>query len=319
MLLETVCLLSVFFILYQLLIWKRKKNYRVPDLSNKVAIVTGASRGIGKGIAIGLAEGGATIYITGRSKDKVSKFGTSLQDTADAINRAGGVAHMIECDHFEDDQIISMIDEVFKREGRVDVLVNNVFFVPEGRWTMPFWEQKMGYWDPTFAVGLRCHYLASCYAAEKMVEAKSGLIVNISSCGAKYYMYNPAYGAGKAALDKMSIDMGKDLDQHNVASISLWPGIVKTEYILHKKESIRRIWGIDVEKLGEDPLFSGRAVASLIDDKSYMRWNKKVKHVAELAEYYGFRDTDGSLPPPTYGIRFFLSYAWYRLLAKLGF
>jgi len=114
-------------------------------------------------------------------------------------------------------------------------LVNNVFNVPPGKWTTPFWEQKMGYWDPTFRVGLRCHYLASCFAAERMIKERTGLIINISSFGAERYLYNVAYGTGKAALDRMTFDMAKDLAPYNVGCVSLWPGVVRTESIMEKK------------------------------------------------------------------------------------
>eukprot|EP01129_Flabellula_baltica_P010274 TRINITY_DN4326_c0_g1_i1.p1 TRINITY_DN4326_c0_g1~~TRINITY_DN4326_c0_g1_i1.p1 ORF type:complete len:328 (+),score=51.83 TRINITY_DN4326_c0_g1_i1:25-984(+) len=298
--------------LYLSLIYYRKITYKTPSLTGKVAIVTGASRGIGKGIAIALGESGMTVYITGRSKYKVSEYNTSLEITAKLIEEAGGVAKMIECDHFNDDEVISMIHQVYQAEGRIDVLVNNVFYVPSGRWTMPFWEQKTGYWDPTFACGVRCHYLASCYAAEYMVKDGSGLIVNISSAGAKGYMYNPAYGAGKAAVDKMSRDMGQDLKKYNVGCVSLWPGLVKTEYIVQKKESYKRHFNVDIDQLGEDPTFTGKAISNILND-NYMKWNGKVVSAADVAGYYGFRDVDGSFPTATGSIRFYVLYAFYRV------
>jgi len=180
----------------------RRFLWKTPNLKGKIALVTGASRGIGKGIAIALGEAGCTVYITGRSVDENHPSGKGLIDTAQQIIKGGGIAKMVQCDHSKDEDIENCFRKIFAEEGKLDILVNNVFQVPEGKWVTPFWEQKMGYWDPTFLVGVRCHYLASCIAAVEMVKRKCGLIINISSFGATNYVYNVAYGAGKAAVDK---------------------------------------------------------------------------------------------------------------------
>nr|MCU0686195.1 SDR family NAD(P)-dependent oxidoreductase [Polyangiaceae bacterium] len=176
--------------------------------------------------------------------------------------------------------------------GRLDVLVNNAFAIPDGRVVGPFWELPIAQWDTMHRVGLRSHFIAGVLAAPIMIAAGQGLIVNVSSFGAKHYAISVAYGVGKAGVDRMSRDMARELQPHGVCAVSLWPGVVKTERLL--VESARL--GFEPSE-GESPQLSGRAVAALAADPGRMAKSGQSLVVAELAREYGFTDLDGKVPP----------------------
>jgi NAD(P)-dependent dehydrogenase (short-subunit alcohol dehydrogenase family) len=253
-------------------------------LNTKVALVTGASRGVGKGIAHELIESGATVYITGRS-------------VADMKYISGkGIA--IECDHCDDEQVRSAFRRIAAEQGRLDILVNNVWggyenMVENGEftWPRPFWQQPLWRWDAMFQAGVRAHYLASQLAAQMMVAQRNGLIVNLSFWAAQKHIGNVAYGVSKAATDKMTADMSHELREHNVAVVSLYPGLVRTEKVLASAA-----W-LDLSN-SESPQFIGRAVVALAGDAKIMEKTGKVLVAASLAKEYGFMDIDGKSPRP---------------------
>ena len=259
-------------------------------LSGRVAIVTGASRGVGKGIALGLGEAGATVYVTGRSVTTGRIPGT-IGETAEAVTALGGKGIAVACDHANDAEVAAAFERVVKEAGRIDVLVNNAFSIPEGKLHGRFWELPLSQWDEIHGVGLRSHFVASALAAPTMIARGSGLIVNVSSFGAKLYAVSVAYGTGKAALDRMTRDMAKELAPLGVTVVSIWPGIVRTERLAIEPERL----GYDPSG-GESPRLSGRAVAALAADPEVTRHTGKSLVVAELAAEYGFTDVDGSLP-----------------------
>ena len=198
-------------------------------LTGKVCVVTGASKGIGRGIAVQLGQAGATVYITGRSVDK-------LQECAQEIEKRGGKAVPVATDHSKDDDVKELFERVKSENyGRLDILVNNAFAGVDmiARNTgKEFWhEDPVNQWDCINGVGLRNHFICTPYAARMMVERKDGLIVNVSSFGGLRYLFNVCYGIGKAAKDRMAADCAHELRKSNVTMISLWPGPVKTEYI----------------------------------------------------------------------------------------
>lgn len=263
-------------------------------LEGRICIVTGASRGVGKGIALGLGEAGATVYVTGRST-KSAASGTlpgTIDETAAEVTSLGGRGIAVACDHAVDAEIAALIARVKAEHGVVDVLVNNVFAIPDGKLVAPFWELPIAQWDVMHRVGLRSHYVASWHVAKVMIANKRGLIVNVSSFGAKIQAVNVAYGVGKAGVDRMTRDMGRELKVHGVSVVSLWPGIVKTERLLLEPDRV----GFDLTN-GESPTFSGRAVAALAADPELLAKTGQPLIVAELAREYGFTDVDGSQPP----------------------
>jgi dehydrogenase/reductase SDR family member 1 len=257
----------------------------MPDLSDKVAVVTGATMGVGKGVALGLAEAGATVYATGR---------TISEETFASDERVIPVA----CDHTLDSETEAAFKRIIDERGRLDILVNNVWggyehMIEDGEftWPRPFWQQPVWRWDAMFQAGVRAHYVSSRLAAQVMVAQRSGLIVNISFWAAQKYVGNVAYGVAKAATDKMTADMSHELREHNVAVVSLYPGLVRTEKVMLAAE-----W-LDLSN-SESPQFIGRAVAALASDPGAMERTGKVLVAASLAQEYGFTDIDGKTPRP---------------------
>uniref|UniRef100_A0A8W8JRX3 Dehydrogenase/reductase SDR family member 1 n=1 Tax=Magallana gigas TaxID=29159 RepID=A0A8W8JRX3_MAGGI len=207
------------------------------SLSGRVCIVTGASRGIGRGIALQLGEAGATVYITGRKlvDSQGDPTAGTLKATASEVESRGGKCIPVQCDHSKDEEIAALFEKVkTEQNGRLDILVNNAYAAVQAiseYMGKPFWEQPLSMWDTVNNVGLRNHYMCTVYAAKMMVPRKSGLIVNISSAGGLAYLFNVAYGIGKEACDRMAADCAVELRKHNVAHVSIWPGPVITEHV----------------------------------------------------------------------------------------
>jgi NAD(P)-dependent dehydrogenase (short-subunit alcohol dehydrogenase family) len=255
----------------------------MPDLAGNVVLVTGGSRGVGRGAALGLAEAGATVYVTGRT-------------VVDAQPRGGCIP--IRCDHTNDQEVEAVFQRIAAERGRIDILVNNVWggyenMVENGEytWILPFWKQPIWRWDAMFAAGVRASYVASCHAARAMVPARSGLIVNISFWAAQRHMANVAYGVAKAATDKMTVDMSSELREHRVAVVSLYPGLVRTEKVMEAAAFL------DLSN-SESPEFIGRAIAALAADPDVMSRSGQIVIAAALADEYGFTDIDGKQPTP---------------------
>lgn len=267
------------------------------DLSGQVAVVTGSSRGIGKGVALELGVAGATVYVTGRTVEEgESVVPGTIGATADEVTRLGGRGIPVRCDHADDDQIRSLFQRVRAEQGRLDILVNNVFKNPEEPiFEGKFWEYPVSIWDDLIHVGCRSHYVSSHAAAPLMIEQNGGLIVNISSFGGATYVFNLAYGVGKAAVDRMAKDMAVEFRAHNVTCVSLWPGVVRTEYL--EWASGRGMVPFPIDK-GETPRFTGRAVVAIATDPKRFEKTGQVLIVADLGHEYGFADVDGRQPGP---------------------
>jgi len=268
-------------------------------LQGKVAVVTGGTRGVGKGVALALGEAGALVYVTGRTMDRGgSQWPGSLRETADEIAARGGQCMPIVCDHADDDSVRRVFDRVHEeQDGRIDVLVNNVFAAPaQMPVNVPFWKLDDGLWETLLRVGLRSHYVASRCAAPNMVERKQGLIVNTSSGGAVRYTFNVPFGVQKAGVDKMAKDMAHDLRPFNVASVVIWPGFIKSEKFLAQPDRMPAALAKRIMEHGESAEFVGRAVAALAADPKVMDKSGQLLLAAELAQEYGFVDIDGRLP-----------------------
>jgi NAD(P)-dependent dehydrogenase (short-subunit alcohol dehydrogenase family) len=295
------------------------------DLKGRVALVTGATRGIGKGIALGLGEAGATVYITGRSHasapeaDPMQSPGT-LEATQAEVEAVGGVCIPVQTDHGDDDQVKELflrIDQ--EQQGQLDVLVNNAFggvTALKEAYGTPFWEMGPDLWDATNNVGLRSHYVASIYAARLMTPRRNGVIATISSWGGLSYIFGVAYGAGKAACDRMAADMAVELKPHNVASISVWPGIVGTELLTEffqqgtgSVDDNPQATALRSGYNWETPLLTGRAIAALVASGKALDRTGQVQIVAELAKEFGLVDKDGNRPASLRSLRFALPFA----------
>lgn len=266
-------------------------------------MVTGASRGIGKGIAVELGAAGATVYLTGRS-DRPGKLPGTLSETAAQIAELGGTGIPVVCDHRDDGATARLFEQVTADHGRLDVLVNNVYNSPAAaRWLgRKFWEVPPKAWDETFDVGVRSHYAASVYAAPLLLRG-GGLIVNVSSPGSQRYMHNAVYGVAKTALDRMTADLAHDLTGTEVTVVSIWPGIVDTELLqlVPADDRGKRVVTLPGEgsfdlNEAETPRFAGRAVVALAADADRGTRSGKTWKVADLADDYGFTDVDGRIP-----------------------
>jgi dehydrogenase/reductase SDR family protein 1 len=260
-------------------------------LTGKVAVVTGASRGVGRGVAEGLGEAGATVYVTGRSESSATPPAErTIQATAASVSALGGIGIAVALDHNDDDSVRGLFERVRREQGRLDVLVNNVYKIPDPPvFGGGFWEHPVSVWDDQCGVGLRGYYVASVYGAPLMVEQGSGLIVNISSRGGDEYVFSTSYGVGKCGVDRMAQDMAIELKDHGVAAVSLRPSAVKTEFVLDAVAEGNM--QLDPER-AESPRFSGRCVAALAMDASLMEKTGGIFSVKELAREYGFTDPD---------------------------
>lgn len=307
-----------------------------------ICIVTGASRGIGKGIAVELGKAGATVYITGTSSSEFSNTSTNananansnsmfltneqiggpstetIEATAEAITRAGGVGVPVYCDHSQDEQVKQLFDKIELEHGRLDLLVNNVFRVPPGGTSglfVKFWEVGVQAWDAIHTVGCRSHYVASCYAVPLMKKnnpKRKGsmarpMIAMISSFGGITYTFNVAYGVGKAAVDRLAKDMAVELRDEDIQVTSFYPGVVLTERTQRAVDSgdwIKEV-GIPLEN-AESPGFTGKAIIAVATDDGNMAKTGTFQVVAELASEYKFTEDDGSRPPSIRSLKFLL-------------
>ncbi|MET0271155.1 MAG: SDR family NAD(P)-dependent oxidoreductase [Sphingomonas sp.] len=272
-----------------------------------VAIVTGASRGAGRGIAVALGRHGCTVYVTGRStKAGDHPLSGTIHDTAAAITAAGGRGVAVSCDHADDAQVEALFARVARDEGRLDILVNNAAAVYD-ELSAPgqFWEKPLKLAD-MIDVGVRSSYVASWLAAPVMVKQDHGLIVFTSASGAAHYSMGPAYGAHKAGVDKMAFDMAVDFRAADakVASLSIWMGALATDRLLGMIEADPARYGHLRDRI-ETPEFTGHVIWAAYEDPDLMTLSGETLIGAELGAKYGVRDQDGRQPPSsrdTHGI-----------------
>jgi NAD(P)-dependent dehydrogenase (short-subunit alcohol dehydrogenase family) len=260
-----------------------------------IAVVTGASRGAGKGIATALGQAGMTVYVTGRSvADADSPYGGSVNETAEAVSKAGGRGVAVALDHADDEAVAALFARVKEEQGRLDILVNNAAKLGAAT-TMRggFWEKPLEAVD-LITIGLRSHFVAGYYAAPLLIANGRGLIVNTGHYGAVAYYHGPAYGAQKAGADKMAADMAKELRPLNVAAVSIWMGGLDTEraraYVatlpVESRPKAKR----------ESPQFTGRVVAALYASCNMMDYSGRALIGAELGAVLGVTDIDGARP-----------------------
>ena len=271
----------------------------------KVAIVTGASRGAGRGIALALGKKGMTVYVTGRSIKTGSVLGWdgsvlpgTVYETAEQINQAGGIGIAVVCDHSDDAQTPALFAQVEKEQGRLDILVNNAAFIHDQLVEQkPFWEKEIDA-GKILDVGLRSAYVASWHGAKLMAKHNSGLIMFGSSFGASCYIHGPAYGAQKAGLDKLAHDMAVDFKGTGMRAVSIWMGPLLTERsaIIGKldKEQYQQFMAT-----AESPEFIGDIVYAIANDPKGDELNGHTVIAAEIAKRFNITDREG-LQPPSY-------------------
>lgn len=267
------------------------------DLGGKVAVVTGASRGLGKGVALGLGEAGATVYVTGRSvgESAAGRPGT-IDETAAEVTRLGGEGIAVRCDHRVDAEVEALFGRVQREQGQLDVLINNAFASPEQSvlWgSQRFWEIPLALWDDLIDVGLRSHFVASAFAAPIMIAQRKGLIINVASHAAgrgksaRSRVILP-YSVGKAGLHRLSADMAVELRDTGVAVISVWPPATRTEQTLAHEE----VWG-DISDW-RPPVFTGRVIAAFIARADTLPRSGEAIVVEDLADELGISDPTSS-------------------------
>lgn len=270
-------------------------------LAGKVALVTGASRGIGKGIALVLAEQGATVYVTGRTVNEGDYYlpgtvGGTAAECDGRGNASGGRGIAVACDHADDEAVARLFERIARDQGRLDILVNNAFTLsddllePGGFWEKPLSNLEM--WE----VGVKSNYVAAWHAAQIMVPQKSGLIVAISGFAAVTYTYGVIFGTSKSAVDRMARDMAIELEPHNVASLTLWQGLTLTEKARDNLARMGEKMTASITSMqGSSVEHPGRVIAALAADPEVMKRSGGEFITAELAREYGVTDIDGSV------------------------
>jgi NAD(P)-dependent dehydrogenase (short-subunit alcohol dehydrogenase family) len=268
-------------------------------LSGKVALVTGASRGIGKGVAIALAREGMTVYVTGRTVNEGDYYlpGT-VGGTAAECDAAGGKGIAVACDHGDDEAVAALFERIDKESGRLDLLVNNAFSLsddllePKGFWDKPLGNLEM--WD----VGVKSNYVAAWHAARIMVPQGSGLIVAISGFAATTYTYGVIFGTSKTAVGRMTRDMAVELKPHGVAAVTLWQGLTLTEKAKDNLAKMGDKMTTSITSMtGSSVEHPGRVIAALLGDPDVMKRSGGEFVTAELAQEYGVTDIDGTIIP----------------------
>jgi NAD(P)-dependent dehydrogenase (short-subunit alcohol dehydrogenase family) len=294
------------------------KGHERGPLRGRVAIVTGASRGAGRGIAVELGAAGATVYVTGRSTREAPATGYagimaesgldalpgSIDETAEAVSAAGGTGIPVRCDHTDAAQVAALMARVAAEQPRLDVLVNNAWGAHEtfsrASFGAPFWEQAIVQWDSMFDRGVRNHLLAAQAAAPIFLRQRAGLIVTTTFWDRDRYLKgNLFYDLAKATMNRLIFAVAEELGPHGVTSIGVSPGWMRTEFVLAAYGATEEDWRAEPSLARtESPRYVGRAVAALAADPRVARRNGRVLRVGELAQEYAFTDVDGRVVPP---------------------
>ena len=285
-------------------------------LTDRIAVVTGASRGAGRGIAQELGAAGATVYVTGRStrtqpansyQQILSMSGMAampgtIDDTADEVTRLGGRGIAVRCDHTRESDVQSLFERVQSEHGRLDLLVNNAWGGHEsfdGVFDAPFWKHPLAHWDSMMDRGVRCHLLAARAAAPLLVQQGCGLIVATTYWDRDRYLRgNLYYDLAKSAINRLAFGLAQELRAHGVASLALSPGWMRTELVLAGHQADESNWrSKPALARTESPRYLGRAVAALAGDANVLARSGTVQRVGDLAREYGFTDIDGRQVP----------------------
>ena len=276
------------------------RSHTDPPLRGKVAVVTGASRGGGRAVALVLGEAGATVYVTGRSTRRAGtteNLPGTIDETAEGITARGGTGIPVRVDHTVDAEVGALFARVGEAHGRLDLLVNNAWGGYErydgATFDAPFWRQPTSHWDAMFTAGVRTHFVASRFAAPLMIAQGAGLIVGTVAWAFGAYTGNLYYDVAKAAVIRMAFGMGEELRPHGVAAVAVAPGFMRTERVLaaHAAEPF------DLSAT-ETPEYLGRAIAALAADPNVMTKSGCQLTAGELAREYSFTDVDGRQPAP---------------------
>lgn len=277
-------------------------------MADIVALVTGASRGAGRGIALELGAAGATVYVTGRSvRGGYTTDGVpgTIDETAALVTERGGRGIPVKCDHTVDAEVEALFQRVGTEQGRLDLLVNNVwggYEHPDCRplTIAPFWQQPAAQWHGMFTAGVRAHLTAGRLAVPLMLPRRRGLIVSTTAnLDALPYLQNVFYDLSKHAISRLTWAMATELREHGIAALAVAPGFMRTERVV---EAFRRAGAEDaLDGPGgpkETTAYLGRAIVALASDPRVIERSGQLVEVGALAREYGFTDADGTQPPP---------------------
>lgn len=264
---------------------------RHPDLEGKVCVVSGASRGLGKGIALGLGEAGATVYAMGRTgKEGSARLPGSVESTAAEVTRLGGKGIAVSCDQRNDAETAAVFERVRHDHGRLDVLVNASLGSPpqDVLWgSHRFWKVPISLFDDLIGIGLRSHYVAAWHAVPLMIEKGGGVIVNVGShaCGGAgktgKSVVLMAYSVGKAGLHRLTNDLAVELKDQGITTLAIWPPASRTEGVLADQDKTG--WDLSAWK---EPIFTGRVLAALLASPSFTSRNGQSLVVNDLAREF---------------------------------
>jgi NAD(P)-dependent dehydrogenase (short-subunit alcohol dehydrogenase family) len=278
-------------------------------LEGKVALVAGATRGAGRGIAVELGAAGATVYVTGRTtRDQPSEYARpeTIEETAELITKAGGRAIAVQVDHLVSDQVRALVDRIRAEQGRLDILINDVWGGEKlKQWSKSVWEHDLERGLRLLRLGVDTHLITAHHALPLLIERPGGLLVEVTDGTAEYnadhYRISPFYDLAKVAVIRMAWAHAKDLARHGATSIAITPGWLRSEMMLDAYEVTEASWRDAAKKsphfvISETPRFVGRAIAAVAADPERARWNGQSLSSGGLAQVYGFTDLDGSRP-----------------------
>jgi NAD(P)-dependent dehydrogenase (short-subunit alcohol dehydrogenase family) len=277
-------------------------------LEGRVALVAGATRGAGRGIAVELGAAGATVYVTGRStRSQPSEMNRpeTIEETASLVDQAGGRGIAVQVDHLVPDQVRALADRIRQEQGVLHILVNDVFGATRMEWNKTVWESSLDYGLRTLSLAVHTHAITSHFALPLLIEKPGGLAIEVNDGSAEYnathYRVSFFYDLAKAAVNRMAFALAHELKPRGATAVEVTPGWLRSEAMLDAYQVKESNWR-DATKvqphfaISESPRFVGRAVAALAQDPDKARWNGKSVSSGELAKVYGFTDLDGSRP-----------------------
>jgi NAD(P)-dependent dehydrogenase (short-subunit alcohol dehydrogenase family) len=279
-----------------------------PSLAGKVALVAGATRGAGRGIAVQLGAAGATVYVTGRTtRSERSEMNRpeTIEETAALVDKAGGRGIAVQVDHLVPDQVSTLVTRIKDEQGCLHILVNDIWGATRMEWNKSVWESSLDYGLHTLRLAVDTHAITSHFAIPLLIQTPGGLVVEVTDGTAEYnetnYRVSFFYDLAKAANIRMAFALAHELQPHHATAVSLTPGWLRSEAMLDAYGVTESNWRDATKKsphfaITESPAFVGRAVAALAGDPDVGRWNGKGLSSGQLAKIYGFTDLDGSQP-----------------------
>jgi NAD(P)-dependent dehydrogenase (short-subunit alcohol dehydrogenase family) len=278
-------------------------------LEEKVALVAGATRGAGRGIAVELGAARATVYVTGRTtRERQSEYARpeTIEETVELVSAAGGVGIAVRVDHLVPEEVENLIDRIRAEQGRLDILVNDIWGGENLiEWNKPVWEHDLGKGLRLLGLGVHTHLITAHHALALLIERPGGLLVEVTDGTAAYnadhYRINPFYDFAKVAVTRLAWAHAKDLGRYGATAVAITPGWLRSEMMLEAFGVTEENWRDATAKvphfvISETPRFVGRAVAALAADPDRVRWNGQSLSSGDLAKVYGFTDLDGSCP-----------------------